>query len=176
MPRPAFPSPVSLSDRVSLRCSWSSESPSSFLRSVPCLGSPFAPRGPSSVGSLASSLLRAARTSRRPLRCVEPTTLGASLRLPSLGATASAETTGPPRFLENPRLHAALFDPGEIVDSGHSGVALLIESLMLPSTYSTASALTVASFGARSRGLQPCCLRFVARVALCRDARLASGW
>ena len=40
--------------------------------------------------------------------------------------TCFAEKTGSPRFLENPRVHASLFDPGRISGPGHSGGALLI--------------------------------------------------
>src|SRR5215217_6549745 len=72
-----------------------------------------------SMGSLGSvpplhRLLRAARTSRRP-SCLAS--------FPSLGLTAraSAETTGPPRFLENPRMHAAFFDPGRTFEPGPFG-------------------------------------------------------
>jgi hypothetical protein len=60
---------------------------------------------------------------------------------PSLGGTAPrAETSGPPRFLGNACVHAALSDPGRTFELGHSGVALLIGSSVWPSAASTASA------------------------------------
>lgn len=89
----------------------------------------------------------------------------ASLRFLRSALPPSAETTRPPRFLENPRVHAALCDPGGPTSTGHSGAALLVGSSVLPSAISKAWAPALVHFGAQSRGLHARCLRFAERVA-----------
>jgi hypothetical protein len=89
----------------------------------------------------------------------------ASLRfLRSAVPPLRTETTRPPRFLENPPVHALLSDPGGTAVSGHSGPALLLDAAMLPSAFSTTSAPTTRNFEAQSHGLHTCCLRFAATV------------
>jgi hypothetical protein len=112
------------------------------------------------VGPPASSVLRGDRTPRRPSRRAS---------FPSLGDTAAiqrSETTRSPRFLEDPRTRALLFDPGGTGAPGHRG--------RLP--YSSARRCCLphlrrrrlprlTPFEAQSHGPRPRCLRFAARVA-----------
>ena len=98
---------------------------------------PFAPRGPSG---------------RFP-HFLTPT---AALRLPNAPAPLalrsarrfclSTRTSGPPRFLGNPPVHAPLLDPGRISAPGHSGRALLLGEAMMPSASVTASAPAACVF------------------------------
>jgi len=67
----------------------------------------------------------------------------------------------PPRFLENPRAHAALSDPGETSAPGHFGASVL------PSIKGTMLALTTSLIsGFNCRSLRTPCVRFAAEVAL----------
>src|SRR4051812_46421911 len=77
-----------------------------------------------STGSLGSVpplhwLLRAARTSCRPSRVVGPTAPVPRFVSFARRYRPMAETTGSLRFLENPRVHAALYDPGRTLEPGH---------------------------------------------------------
>jgi hypothetical protein len=111
-------------------------SPPSFPPSVPRPGSPFPPQGPS--GRFPCFVGYYELLGRPAAHCV---LLGRLLPLPRFvsfawGYRLAAETTGSPRFLEDPRIHATLFDPGRIAEPGHSGAALLVGSSMLPSALS----------------------------------------
>lgn len=110
MPSAVRPSPAALSVRVSCRSSasilrppQSSVSPSSFPRRFHASAPPSLRRVPW-VGSPASSVLRGARTPRRPFRLL------ALAR--SAVPTRCWETARPPRFLEDLCVRALLSDPG----------------------------------------------------------------
>jgi len=87
----------------------------------------------------------------------------------------SAGTTGSPRFLGNPRMLAAFYDPGRSVNQAFRRCPTF-RLAVVASASGRALAPAKKNFEAPSRGLHACCLRFAARVALCRHARLASGW
>src|SRR5690606_33755118 len=138
---------------------------------------PFPPPAPSGIRSLASSVLWGAPTSSvRPVslrrrRSSVPRGAGARSYLAEqchcglLDAralvsglptgTCHEEIRGPPRFLGNPCVRAALFDPDA------AATRLALRGAMLPSAGGTASAsITDVDFGALSRGPHARCLRF----------------
>ena len=106
----------------------------SMIRCRPLLGR--VPR----VGSPASTLLpRHSDFPAPPLRSL-------SLRS-AVPRPCDEEASGSLRFLGSPPVHALLSsDPGETVVPGHSGVALLIGTAVLPSTITNASAPTTTRF------------------------------
>jgi hypothetical protein len=75
-------------------------------------------------------------------------------------------------------MHAPLSDPDGIAEPGHSGrcPTRRLVDVAFRAFRTTSAPADMTRFEAQSRGLHARCLRFVARVVLCRDARLASGW
>ena len=112
------------------------------------------------VGSPASSVLRGDRTPRRPSRRAS---------FPSLGDTAAiqrSETTRSPRFLEDPRTRALLFDPGGTGVPGHRGSSPTLRHVDVAFRTEQRRRLPrIKPFGAHSHGPHAHCLRFAARVA-----------
>ena len=121
MPPAASRAPVSLSARVSLIRLWSSMSPPSFPRTFPCSGAPFPPRGPSGwfprfCGTVKHSdflppfprcFVSFAARYRRCALGFAPADARRTIRGPGIFTGlpkpgCSTETTGPPRFLEDP--------------------------------------------------------------------------
>jgi hypothetical protein len=155
-------------------------SPPSFPPSVPCPGSsahanfPFPPRDPS--GRFPRFIGTTGRSDFLPsIACCRADCSLASLRFLRSALPPSAETTRSPRFLENPRVHAALCDPGgppsqaiRAMPYSSARRCCLPPSLRLGLQHWFISGLD-------QRGLHARCLRFAARVALCRHARLATG-
>jgi len=123
------------------------------------------------LGSPASSLHRRAPTSR----C----TAAASLALAVRSSVPMTEQTGSPKFLGDPHAHVPrFFDPGGTSGAGPPGLAVPTRrsSGVAFRAYCLVGFHDFAHFGVRFRSPRARCLRFVARVALGRHARLASGW
>ncbi len=124
IPPAALRALASLSARVSLIRFWSPVSPPSFPRTLPCSGAPFPPRGPSGwfprffgpvkhsdfLPPLPRYFVSFASRYRRHALGFAPagarrSTHGPGVihRIPQPGS--STETTGPPRFLEDPTMN-----------------------------------------------------------------------
>jgi hypothetical protein len=72
----------------------------------------------------------------------------------------STETTGPPRFLEDPYERALLSDPGGTSALGHCRASVLSSAKRTASTPTTNT-----NFGAQSHGPHTRCLRFAGWIA-----------
>jgi hypothetical protein len=181
MPPAASRAPALLSARVSLIRLWSAVSPPSFPRTFPCAGALFPPRGPSGrfprflgttkhsefLPPLSRRFVSFASRYRRCALGFAPAGARHHVRGPRVvprtpqNRFLSTETTGPPRFLENPRYERALLsDPGGTSALGHC------RALVLSSAKWTASTpATNTNFGAQSRGPLTHCLRFAEWIA-----------
>ncbi len=154
-------------------------SPPSFPQAFPWSGAPFPPRGssgwfPRFIGTVKHSdflspfARRFVSFASRYLARLGLRSRGRKAQRPGPGVVhripqnrfIAAETTGPPRFLEDPSGRAVLYDSGETSALDHC------RALVLSSANWKASTLTTnIHFGAPSHGPHIRCLRFAGWIA-----------
>jgi hypothetical protein len=179
MPPAASRAPASLSARVSLIRLWSPMSPPYFPRTFPCSGAPFPPRGPLGwfprfTGTVKHSdflppfARRFVSFASRYRRCAlgfAPAGArryihgpGVVYRIPKTGS--STETTGPPRFLEDPTMYM----PCSPTPAGPPRSATTALRRCLP-RFERCRLPPLHNFEAPSHGLPIRCLRFAGWIA-----------
>ena len=190
MPPAASRAPVLLSARVSLIRLWSSVSPPSFPRTCPCSGASFPPRGPSGwfprfVGivkhsdflpplprrfvSFASRYRRASWASFPQLQDAATASLGLFTGIPITGFINGGDRTS--QVPGEPTMNVPCSPtPARPLRSGR------YRASMLPSAFSTASALARTVISGLNHTARPLAVYASQGGLPHHHARLASGW